>query len=203
MHDLAEDESTRDRVVSQIAAGFRERCRVDQDVGHVLAVAEVVEIQCVARQVRHPGPVIEHVADGDLVLAVLLVAGDVVGDGIVDTEYAALDEFVHDEGGDGLGGGVDAERGVDGRAHPLGVAAVVRAVAAGMADGPVEDDRAVASDTHLHSGVYAAVIPVADRSPHRLDPAGADPAGLGWILGADIGHRIKIAGDVDPPQRVR
>ena len=162
MHDLAEDESTRDRVVSQIAAGFGERCRVDQDVGHVSAVAEVVEIQCVARQVRHPGPVIQHVADGDLVLAVLLVAGDVVGDGIVDTEHTALDEFVHDEGGDGLGGGVDAERGVDGRAHPLGVAAVVRAVAAGMADGPVEDHRAVASDTHLHSGVYAAAIPVAD-----------------------------------------
>ena len=162
VHDLAEDESAGDRVIGEIAAGLRERRGVDQDVGHVLAVAEVVEIECAARKVRHPGAVIEDVADGDLVLTVLLVAGDVVGDGIVDAEHAPFGEFVNDEGGDGFRCGVDTERGVDGRVLPLGVLAVLRTVAVGVSDRPVEDHRAVASDAHLHGRMYTAAVPVAD-----------------------------------------
>ena len=162
VHDLAEDESAGDRVIGEIAAGLRERRGVDQDVGHVLAVAEVVEIECAARKVRHPGAVIEDVSDGDLVLTVLLIAGDVVGDGIVDAEHAQLGEFMNDEGGDGLRCGVDTERGIDGRVLPLGVLAVLRAVAVGVSNRPVEDHRAVASDAHLHGRMYTAAVPVAD-----------------------------------------
>ena len=59
--------------------------------------------------------------DADLVLAVLLVTGDVVGDRVIEVEEATLSQFVDDEGGDGLGGGVHAKRCVDGRRYSLGV----------------------------------------------------------------------------------
>jgi hypothetical protein len=123
--------------------------------------------------------VIEYVADGDLVLAVFLVAGDIVGDRVVDAEHTAFSEFVDHEGGDRLRRGVDAERGVDGRAHPFGVPAVVRAVAAGVPEGSVEDHRTVASNTHLHGRMDSAAVPGPYRPPHCLDLAGADPARLG------------------------
>ena len=179
MHDLAEDEPARDRVVGEIATGLREGGGLDEDVGHVPAVHEVVQIEGLARQVRYRGSVIEHVADGDRMLAVLFVAGNVVGDRIVDAEHTAFSEFVDHEGGNRLRRGVDAKRGVDSRSHSLGVPAVVRAVAAGVPEGSVEDHRTVAPHAHLHRRMDPAAIPSADRSPHRLDLASADPTRLG------------------------
>ena len=83
MDNFAEDETARHRVVAR-AARFRERRRVDQDVGHELAVAQVVQIQRTARQIRHPGAVGQHLTDGDPVLAISFVSGDVLGDRVVE-----------------------------------------------------------------------------------------------------------------------
>jgi hypothetical protein len=90
MHDLTEDEAAGDGVISQVTAGLGERHGPHQDVGHVLAVAQPVEIQGVAGQVRHPGPVRKDLPDGDAVLAISLITRDVVGYGISQPDQPAL-----------------------------------------------------------------------------------------------------------------
>jgi hypothetical protein len=87
----------------------------------------------------------EDLADGDLLLAVPRVLGDVVRHPVLDAEDAPFLEHVDDEGGDRLRGGVDAEGGVEPDQLLRRVLGIARPVAAGVADRPVEDHGPVAA----------------------------------------------------------
>ena len=120
--DLAEDEAAGDGVVGLSPAGAVDRLGGAEDLAEVVVVVDEREVECLRGQVRNAGAMGENVADRDPVLAVALVAGDVLGDRVVERQQAPLAELVDHERGDRLRGRVDAERRLGRRGHPLGVA---------------------------------------------------------------------------------
>ena len=152
--------------------------------------------------VRHARAVGQHVADGDRVLAVDAVAGDVVGHRLVQADQPPLDQPVHHERGHRLRRRVHAERRVGGHRHLDRVGRVAWAVAVRVADGPVQHHLAVAAHAYLHRRVHAGAVPgdrVAPDLLHRL----ARHARVGRVgLRADGGDRFQIARHPDAAQRI-
>jgi len=182
-------------VVGEHRAGLRERLRVAEHLAQVVAVRHVVEVEGVAGQVRDAGAMGEHVADGDLGLVVAVVAGYVGGDRLIECDQPALDQLVDREGGDRLGARVDAERRLGRRRHLLGLGIVVGPVAAGVPDGAVEHDLALAAHADLDRGVDAGAVEVAGRLPDPLDALGFHAAIGRRRLGSGRRHRVEVGRD--------
>ncbi len=200
--DLSQDEPARDRVVGEHPPGLRERLRLAEDVAQVVAVADVVEAERLARQVRHAAAVGEDLADRDFALPVLLVAGDVLRDRVLQRDLPAFAELVDEEGGDPLRGRVHAERRLRSRRDLLGIGVVARSVAPRVPDRPIDDHGAPAAHAYLDRRMDATAIPAGDRVPDRVDVLLLDPAGLGRFLLADSGRGLEVVGDANSPERI-
>jgi hypothetical protein len=102
--------------VCQCVVGGPAAQKVDRRGGQPLLHQLVVQQLLLADtlQVRQPGPVLQHVADGDGVLAVGAELGPVRRDGLVVGQQAAIDESVNDGPRDAFRRGEHHRAGVDG-----------------------------------------------------------------------------------------
>lgn len=75
---------------------------VAENLDDLLAITDVLQVEGLPREVGHAAAVGEDVGEGDRLLAVPRVLGDVLGHPVADVEVAALVEDVRDHRGDRL-----------------------------------------------------------------------------------------------------
>ena len=159
------------------------------------ALGVVQEIRFL-RHGRNAGAMREHVPDGDEILAVAAELGDVVGDAILDVQRVHLVELQYEEGGDGLRGGVEDERGVESDRRLRRLWRIVGIVAAGVADGAMQHGLILAADADLQRRMEARAIHRLDRTPEALDVVPGQVDGARFDLLAPRSDRLEIVGDV-------
>ena len=186
-HHLRQHEAAAHRVVLEQRAGAPRAAHLRQQVHHLLRVGEQLEVDGLRGQVGNAGAVRQHVADRDPALAVVMELGHVVRDAVLEVEDALLVELVHHHRRHGLRGRVEAEGRVDPDQPLRRVGRVARRVPRGVAEGAVQDRRAVAAEADLDRRVGTSPVEVLDRPPDGVHRRPGGPSLAGRLLGPD--HR--------------
>ena len=187
--DLAEDEAAGEGVVGEAAAGHAQRLRVAEDGEQALRIGEQPDVDLGVGDGRDAGAVGEELAEGDVLLAVLAELGEVLDDGVVEVQGAALVELVDDHGGHGLRRGEEVEEGVVAGGHARRVLRVARGVAAKVSDGAVEDDHAAAAHAERERRLEARLVELHRGVPDRLDGLRLEPRRARLHLGVGVAAR--------------
>ena len=141
--------------------------------------------------------------DGDGLLAVGGVLGDVLAHAVADVQQPALVEQVGHDGGHRLGCRVDHERRLGRGRRARRVLAVRRPVAACMANRSVEHDLTVAAHAQRDRGIEATAVEALHPAPDAFDAVSRHAQRLHvGHLGSTRADRVEVAGHPDAAQRI-
>ena len=184
-------------MVGEHLPGAARGLRVADDLADAVEVAGHVEVQGLGRQVGHAGAVREDVGDGDRVLPVPGVLGDVLADAVAEVDRALAVEDVGDGRRNRLRGRVDGERRLRPRRDTHGVVRVAGAVATLVADRTIEDHGALAAHADRDRRMYPAAVQPLDRGPDRLDRIPRHSPVSRVRLVRDAGQWFEVLRDLD------